>query len=99
MLLFSIYITAIVMFHFLEGWGWEDAIYFTTSTITTVGYGDFVPKTYYGRMFTIPLMLVGVGAGFYVIFSIQEYGRAKLDMVMGHVDRISNALSDLKKKK
>jgi len=96
-LLFTIYFISVVAFHTLEGWSWEDSIFFTTSTITTVGYGDMVPKTYYGRLFTIPLMLVGVGAGFYVIYSIQDYGRTKLDSVTAHVDRISDAIARRRK--
>lgn len=96
-LLGAIYLIAVSAYHTLEGWSWEDSIFFTTSTITTVGYGDMVPKTYYGRLFTIPLMLVGVGAGFYVIYSIQDYGRTKLDSVTTHVDRISDVLTRRRK--
>lgn len=97
-LLAVIYTIAVGAYHSLEGWSWEDSIFFTTSTITTVGYGDMVPRTYYGRLFTIPLMLVGVGAGFYVIYSIQDYGRTKLDSVTKHVDNISDVIARRRKK-
>ena len=96
-LLAVIYTIAVGAYHTLEGWSWEDSIFFTTSTITTVGYGDMVPHTYYGRLFTIPLMLVGVGAGFYVIYSIQDYGRTKLDSVTKHVDNISDVIARRRK--
>ena len=85
-MLMVVYITAILVFHAVESWPWEDSIYFTTATMTTVGYGDLVPKTYFGRMFTIPLMWIGIGVGFYEIFTIQEYGRVKLDAVARRVD-------------
>ena len=55
-MLCCVYFSAIEIYHHAEGWGWEDSIYFTTSTITTVGYGDLVPHSYYGRLVTIPLM-------------------------------------------
>lgn len=96
-MLAAIYILSIFAFHNLENWSWEDSLYFTTSTITTVGYGDLVPHSYYGRLFTIPLMLVGVGIGLYVIYAVQDYGRTKLDMVAKHVDRISDIANGKKK--
>jgi voltage-gated potassium channel len=39
----------------------EDAFWWAFVTITTVGYGDFVPVTQIGRLFATLLMLVGVG--------------------------------------
>ena len=87
MLLGAIYIIAIELYHYVEGWGWLDSIYFTTATITTVGYGDVVPQTELGKMATIPLMLVGIGVGFYVIFAIQDFGRSRIDTIAGHIDK------------
>lgn len=78
-----VYVIAIAAFHTLEGWTWEDSIYFTTATITTVGYGDVVPHTYFGRLATIPLMLVGVAVGFYAIYTITAYGRSKVETHLG----------------
>lgn len=86
-LLGAIYIIAIELYHYVEGWDWLDAVYFTTATITTVGYGDVVPQTELGKMATIPLMLVGIGVGFYVIFAIQGFGRSRLDAISEQVDR------------
>ena len=37
-----------------------DAIYFSLVTITTVGFGDFVPESYYGRLVTIFIILLGI---------------------------------------
>lgn len=36
------------------------SFYFTTVTITTVGYGDYTPKTPIGRIFTLILMIFGI---------------------------------------
>ncbi|MCX8198074.1 MAG: potassium channel family protein [Candidatus Micrarchaeota archaeon] len=95
LMLFSVYLISIFVFHTLEGWSWEDSIYFTTATITTVGYGDFVPQSYYGKLFTIPLMLIGVGVGFYVIFALQDYGKVKLSTIAKKIDHVTRRSKQL----
>jgi len=62
-----IYLYAAVMiiigaavFHWLEGWGWLDSIYFVVITLTTIGYGDFSPTTPVTKLFTIFYGLNGV---------------------------------------
>jgi voltage-gated potassium channel len=49
------------IYHFLMHLGWIDAFYFTTVTLTTVGYGDIVPKTPGQKLFTMLFILIGVG--------------------------------------
>jgi voltage-gated potassium channel len=39
----------------------EDAIWWSVSTLTTVGYGDKVPVTTEGRLLAMALMVAGVG--------------------------------------
>ena len=41
-----------------EKWPWGDALYFTFVTGLTIGYGDFVPLTFFGRLFSV---LIGIG--------------------------------------
>jgi len=41
---------------------WTDALWYAMVTLTTVGYGDFFPKTTGGRFLVgVPLMVIGIG--------------------------------------
>ncbi|KAL1521752.1 hypothetical protein AB1Y20_021406 [Prymnesium parvum] len=43
-----------------EGWVWQDALYFCTVALLTVGYGDLAPSTDLSKMFTIVYILLGL---------------------------------------
>ena len=48
-------------FHYVEGWRWLDAVYFSVMTIATIGYGDITPQTDPGEVITIIYVLCGLG--------------------------------------
>lgn len=45
----------------IEKWSILDSFYFSVVTLATIGYGDFVPNTDIGKMFTIIYIFIGVG--------------------------------------
>ena len=54
------YSFGIAAYRWLEGWGALEVVYFLTVMSTTVGYGDLVPKTPQGRLFTAFYALAGI---------------------------------------
>ncbi|WP_109310407.1 potassium channel family protein [Ruegeria sp. AU67] len=45
----------------VEGWSWVDALYFSATTISTVGLSDLTPATDLGKLFTVVYIFAGVG--------------------------------------
>ena len=50
-----------VFYKLMEGWSWVDSFYFTMVTLTTVGYGDLTPSSDVAKLFTVFLIVSGVG--------------------------------------
>ena len=53
--------SGVVFYSLVEHLHPVDALYFSVTTLTTVGYGDFSPQTAAGKIFTVVYVLVGVG--------------------------------------
>jgi len=71
-LFFSIMIGGTIGYMFLEHKSFWDGLYLTAITVTTVGYGDLVPSTTAGRIFTMVLAFSGVGYVMYTFSRITE---------------------------
>ncbi len=62
-----LYLTSIVIgagtvfYRFVEEWSWLDSFYFTVITLTTVGYGDLAPSRTTSKLFTVLIVLLGIG--------------------------------------
>lgn len=57
----------------IEGWSVIDAFYMAAITMTTVGFGEVQPLSSNGRIFTVGLILSGVGVVAYGFSTLLEY--------------------------
>jgi voltage-gated potassium channel len=61
LLVASLLIVGTTFYAIVEGWSVVDAVYFCAMSLATVGYGDVVPETAAGKLFTVVYVLVGIG--------------------------------------
>ncbi len=98
-LLFLVGVVGTVGFIYIEGLTLFDAIYLTIATVTTVGYGDIVPETPKGKIFTAALILFGVAITLYVLVEIiASILEGRLSLAFG-IARVKRGVSKLQKHK
>lgn len=95
----SILISSFAMMYF-ENMNFQDSLWWSFVTATTVGYGDLSPTTGAGRIIASLLMLVGIGLIGSLTSSItsfflhdgtkKAYNSDKIDMVMTLYDQLSD---------
>ena len=66
----------------IEGWSFLDALYMTVTTVATVGFREVQPLSTGGQVFTIFLIIFGVGVALYVLTTVVQIG------VEGEVGRL-----------
>lgn len=80
----------------IEDWTIMDSLYMTVITLSTIGYGEVNPVSQPGRIFTLFLIVMGVGFFLYVIGNVVQFlvegrirlilGRHKLDKQISHLN-------------
>ncbi|MBP2626858.1 MAG: TrkA-N domain protein [Firmicutes bacterium] len=96
-LFMSILAVGTVGFMVFEDLSFYDAVYLAVATMATVGYGDIVPKTSAGRLFTCVFIIVGVGMAYYtfsLVISMSIEGRLKDFLGRKGMDRRIASLND-----
>lgn len=59
-----------LFYAYVEGWSYVDSFYFSTMTLTTIGFGDLVPSTDMAKLFTSFYAVFGIGIMLYIIISV-----------------------------
>ncbi len=95
-ILASIYILGVIGYMLIEDMSPLDAIFMTTITITTVGYGVVKELSTGGTIFTIILIIIGTGTAAYIIISIADFLLS--EFLSGRLQnrRIKNIMAKLK---
>jgi voltage-gated potassium channel len=69
-------LAAVIVFgtigYVILGFGWLNAVYQTVTTVATVGFREVEPLSPAGQVFTMVLILVGVGATLYALAALVE---------------------------
>lgn len=68
-----IFIGGISGYILIEKWSLLDAIYMTTITLTTVGFGEVNKLSPHGRIFTMVLLVCGMGVLFYGLSTVTAF--------------------------
>lgn len=61
LILLIVLFSGTIFYHTVEKWSVIDALYFSVTTLSTVGYGDLSPQTDIGKIFTILYIFSGLG--------------------------------------
>ena len=84
-------------FMLIEELSLVDAIWLMIITLTTIGYGDLTAITELGKVFTISLVLVGLGAitfflssSFALLFSSEAMARRRRARILGNISELEN---------
>jgi voltage-gated potassium channel len=81
----------------IEGWSVLDSIYMTVITLSTIGYGEVNPVSQPGRIFTLILIVLGVGFFLYVIGNVVQFlveGRIRLVLGRHKLDKQISQLNN-----
>lgn len=78
----TLLVSGTFLFHFLEGWSYVDSFYFLSVTITTIGYGDFVPTTDLTKILTVVYSFAGIGV---ILLVAETFTKAYIEKRYEHI--------------
>ena len=92
-----ILIGGMFFYHGAEHWSLLDSLYFSVTTLTTVGLGDLTPHTAIGKIFTIVYIFIGIGVIFGFINAVAHHAKEHpMKNFMGGKSKEKNGLGEIK---
>jgi voltage-gated potassium channel len=91
------FLTGVVGYEWIEGWGLLDSAYMTVITLATIGYGETHPLSDGGRVFTIFLIFSGISTfsyGAFTLTSLIAEGSLQRYLQRKHMDKAIAKLRD-----
>ncbi|MFH1823700.1 MAG: potassium channel protein [Candidatus Firestonebacteria bacterium] len=70
LVLFVVFLTGVIGYEIIECWNFLDSAFMTIITLATVGYGETHPLSNAGRIFTILLIMGGMGVVSYTVITV-----------------------------
>ena len=94
--LFLIVAIGVIGYTTIEGWSLLDSFYMTVITLSTVGYKEVYELSTAGRVFSIILIIGGVGTMFYTLTTIVQYIiEGRFGNILGRRSRMKERISEL----
>jgi len=73
--MFILFFGGSLFYMLVERWNFLDSMFFSVATLATVGYGNIVPETVAGKIFTIFYIIFGISVFLFFINNISlNYG-------------------------
>ncbi len=95
-LLFLIILIGTIGFSSLEKVDFITSLYWTIVTVATIGYGDVIPHTLGGRIFSIIIIISGVSVTLYTFTILMTFSmEGKLKTILG-MSKMQNKINQLK---
>ena len=88
-----IHVAGMLLFNWLESWGYLNSLYFTFTTLATVGYGDFVPTSTVTKLVTIFFSINGIVLLLVLFDLIRRIRAHEIDVLQKMPERLGSGKS------
>ncbi|MBI3034150.1 hypothetical protein HYY72_03240 [Candidatus Woesearchaeota archaeon] len=90
--LFFLMVIGTMFYHQVEKWSYVDSFYFTSITLSTIGYGDLHPTSSLSKIFTSFFAITGVAIALYSLTIIgAEYFSRREREIIGTLRKTENS--------